>query len=69
MSASHNNFLAGTNIGAAVYEYGVARLSFTLLKRRALRIAPARLNDPEPERDRRHNRRFPGQSRSASNEI
>jgi hypothetical protein len=32
-------FLAGTNIGAAVYEYGVARLSRTVLKRRSGRIA------------------------------
>ena len=31
-------FLAGTNIGAALYEYGVARLSCTILNRRSLRI-------------------------------
>ena len=31
-------FLAGTNVGAAVYEYGVARLSRTGLRRRSQRI-------------------------------
>jgi hypothetical protein len=31
-------FLAGTNIGAAVYEYGVARLSRTFVRRRARRL-------------------------------
>ena len=30
-------FLAGTNVGAAVYEYGVARLSRTFLNRRCAR--------------------------------
>ena len=30
-------FLAGTNVGAAVYEYGVARLSCTFLNRRCAR--------------------------------
>ncbi len=32
-------FLAGTNVGAAVYEYGLARLSRTFLNRRSRRIA------------------------------
>ena len=33
-------FLGGTNIGAAVYEYGVARLSWTFLDRRLGRGGP-----------------------------
>ena len=32
-------FLAGTNVGAAVYEYGVALLSRSFLNRRSRRIA------------------------------
>ena len=37
-------FIAGTNIGAAVWEYGVARLSRTVLKRRSAGIARPRRN-------------------------
>jgi hypothetical protein len=41
-------FIAGTNVGAAFYEYGVARLSCTLLDRRSRHIARLRLTDPRP---------------------
>jgi len=40
-------FLGGTNIGAAVYEYGVARLSWTFLDRRLGRGGP---NPPPSQR-------------------
>ena len=40
-------FLAGTNVGAAVYEYGVARLSIAFLNRRSPRIGELRLNFPD----------------------
>jgi NNMT/PNMT/TEMT family len=40
-------FLGGANLGAAVYEYGVGRLTHTYLGRRSLRIArPPRLGAP-----------------------
>ncbi len=40
-------FIAGTNIGAAVWEYGIARLSGVFLERRSQRIVRPRLNAPD----------------------
>jgi len=45
-------FLAGTNIGASVYEYGVARLSYTFLGRRFREGGPhPPPSQPAPHRD------------------
>jgi hypothetical protein len=50
-------FLAGTNLGAAVYEYGLGRVTRVYLHRRAIRTMPwDREDEPRPARLTRSHR-------------